>query len=213
MIRLYKLPKPPVLAANEDQWTNDYLGHSPPIPDSVRFRYRRPEINATIRAETHDKCAYCESRMRHVDSGEVDHLLPVSTRPQLIYQWENLTFVCHQCNSAKRNYDDPDHPLIHPYDDNPEDHILFVGPMAVNEPTSLLGQRSIRRLKLNRPALLEERKEQLQRLQDLINTWAALPDNSDKQLCHQEIVTFAESDSEYAAAARFFLRFHGLLSE
>ena len=42
-------------------------------------------------------CAYCEERCK----GEVEHFLPKSLYPHLVYYWSNWLFSCHDCNNSK----------------------------------------------------------------------------------------------------------------
>jgi len=42
-------------------------------------------------------CAYCERR----NKGEVEHFRPKSKFPELVYEWSNWLFACHDCNQAK----------------------------------------------------------------------------------------------------------------
>jgi uncharacterized protein (TIGR02646 family) len=72
--------------------------------------------DALIKAQ-HDKCAFCESKVRHVSHGDVEHYRPkggvrqASNDPLeqpgyfwLAYAWENLFFACQLCNqSFKKN--------------------------------------------------------------------------------------------------------------
>ena len=51
-------------------------------------------------------CGYCERpcnrrRPGKPDSSEVDHFRPRSHFPELTFTWENLIYVCRQCNQAK----------------------------------------------------------------------------------------------------------------
>lgn len=50
-----------------------------------------------LRRVFHSLCAYCEKRC----SGEVDHFLPKSKFPELVYRWSNWIFACHDCNFSK----------------------------------------------------------------------------------------------------------------
>ena len=132
MIRLEKGPEPHVLSQNGTQWTEDYCTglEDGSLTDTQKFRYRHPEIKQTIRAETYDKCAYCESKISHVHPGETDHIFPVSRRPDLFVSWNNLTFVCTECNRQKLDYYSEAEPLVNPYIDQPSDHLIFFGPMV-----------------------------------------------------------------------------------
>ena len=42
-------------------------------------------------------CGYCEVRCK----GVVDHYQPKSQFPQLVYEWANWVFSCHDCNESK----------------------------------------------------------------------------------------------------------------
>ena len=42
-------------------------------------------------------CAFCEERCK----GEVEHFLPKSRYPHLVYYWSNWLFSCHDCNNTK----------------------------------------------------------------------------------------------------------------
>lgn len=53
-------------------------------------------------------CGYCEkpcqgSQPGKPDSNEVDHFQPRDHFPGLTFTWENLIYVCRQCNQAKGN--------------------------------------------------------------------------------------------------------------
>lgn len=53
-------------------------------------------------------CGYCEKPCKRgqpgkPDSGEVDHFRPRQHFPGLTFTWENLIYVCRQCNQAKGN--------------------------------------------------------------------------------------------------------------
>src|SRR6266852_2525323 len=105
MIKLTKGPIPEVLAANSAAWTEEYMQYvqnGEVVPSNVAFRYRHPQIKTALVNETREKCAYCESKNRHVSPGETDHIAPRSRRPDLAFVWDNLTYTCDECNHAKR---------------------------------------------------------------------------------------------------------------
>jgi uncharacterized protein (TIGR02646 family) len=72
--------------------------------------------NALIKAQ-HGKCAFCESQVRHIAHGDVEHYRPKGGYRQngsdslerpgyfwLAYAWQNLFFACQLCNqSFKKN--------------------------------------------------------------------------------------------------------------
>lgn len=137
MIKLNKLPEPTILENNKGVWTQQYLNcvqRGQKAPDFLKYKYREEDIKATLIEETHSKCVYCESKMLHVTFGEIDHILPYSKLPELIFEWENLTLSCPRCNNSKRAYYDPNWPLINPYLDDPKLHFIFFGPMLFSLP-------------------------------------------------------------------------------
>ena len=215
MIQLTKLKKPDVLAKNEDAWRDEYVQSlaEASVRQTVRDRHRHPEIKQTIRREAHDKCAYCESKIGHSQPGDTEHIHPVSKFPALIVSWENLTLACRVCNTAKSDYYNVSEPIIHPYDDDPEAHIVFLGQVAYNAAGDDLGLRTIRFLKLNRTPLLERRNERLQLLKGLVDRWARYPPGNTKDLLKKEIIDYACCDKEFSSLIRWFLRLHANLSD
>ena len=206
MIRLTKQAKPMVLAANEEAWTTEYAnylseGRTPPEP----ARYRHPNIKQALQGETFDKCAYCESKVTHTYFGDVEHILPKSRAPELVVRWENLTFVCAQCNNKKRDYYAPADPLIDPYIDDPEDHIRFYGPVCFEIPGDAKGRATVINLGLSRGSLVERRGDRLEKIQHMMRQWAALPAGQTREAWADQLREEASHSREYTAAVRTFL--------
>lgn len=208
MIRLNKGPAPAILVQNAAAWTEAYLQYTQngeAVPPLVAFRYRHPEIKTALLVETHEKCAYCESKNRHVSPGEIDHIAPRSKRPDLAFRWDNLTYACDECNHAKRDYYSQPEPIINPYLDEPAEHVRFVGPLICQLPGNLVGRRSVQILRLNRASLFERRRERLEELLPLLDQWSQLPEGADKELIRQQIIEQAQEGKEYSAAVKSFL--------
>jgi hypothetical protein len=55
-------------------------------------------------AETHQKCAYCESPTSVVTFGDVEHYRPKSEYWWLAYCYDNYLASCQICNNFKSNY-------------------------------------------------------------------------------------------------------------
>jgi uncharacterized protein (TIGR02646 family) len=75
--------------------------------------YGHEDVKQTLVAMHHGKCCYCESYVRHVSPGTVDHYRPKAASQQragdsfirpgyywLVYDWENLLFSCQICNQT-----------------------------------------------------------------------------------------------------------------
>ena len=60
MIRLTKLAPPPVLIQNAAAWSAEYQG------GTDNRRYAHDDIRTILREKFRRKCAYCESRVKHV---------------------------------------------------------------------------------------------------------------------------------------------------
>ena len=208
MIRVIKGERPRVLDDRAEQWTQEYmnlLNAGDNVPNAVRYRYRHPDIKKALRLESSDKCVYCESKISHVFPGDTDHLAPVSRRPDLYVRWENLAYVCRECNQAKGAYYDQMEPLIDPFSDRPEEHLTFVGPLVFHKPGDDLGMRTVGRLKLRRISLVERRGELLEKLQLMIDRWARMAEGPTREFLKEEIMERVEDSREYAATARAFL--------
>lgn len=112
--------------------------------------------NALIKAQ-HGKCAFCESKIRHIDHGDVEHYRPKGGFRQgsndpleqpgyfwLAYVWENLFLACALCNqSFKRNLfplADPTNRARSHLDDLAAEEPMLLHP-ADDEPTAFIGYR------------------------------------------------------------------------
>ena len=85
--------------------------------DFDRAVYAHPKVKAALEEAQHGKCCYCESKLKHVAPGDVEHYRPKAAVQQdrasplehpgyywLAYEWDNLLFSCTVCNGThKRN--------------------------------------------------------------------------------------------------------------
>lgn len=110
MIKINKDTKPKILEDNAKQWTDEYLTalkQSTPVPPHIKYRYQHNDIKDALEKETHGKCAYCESKIKHVAFGDIEHILPKNKNacPELYVEWTNLTLACEVCNRTnKKDY-------------------------------------------------------------------------------------------------------------
>lgn len=211
MRQLTKGVCPEVLTANAANWTIDILtalaaGRKP--SDAQKARYNHPNIKAAIKTETHDKCAYCESKVAHVDHGDIEHIVPKSKVPARAFDWQNLTLACRICNQSKGDFHSggDDHSgLVDPYKDVPEDHFLFHRELVTPRPDSVKGLLTEEELGLSRGPLLERRKERMDFIDGLIRGYCdataivkpILRNNIYKRCC--------ADDSEYSAMAKTYV--------
>lgn len=200
MIRLTKTAVPAILEEHWTDWTQTLLEKcgTGEKPTQVELgRYNHPDIKNALLAETHSKCAYCESKVRHVTYGDVEHITPKSSAPERRFEWANLTIACDVCNTNKLHHED----VLDPHAINPEDHLAFEGPFvwALDN----VGQTTELRLKLNRLPLIERRTERARALWTLIALATAQQDEKARDALVADITQreLAE-DSEYTALSR-----------
>ena len=60
--------------------------------------YKHPDNKIALKNSTFGKCMYCESKITHIDYGDIEHIKPKSKYPTLKFTWSNLGFACTVCN-------------------------------------------------------------------------------------------------------------------
>jgi uncharacterized protein (TIGR02646 family) len=68
-----------------------------PGPDCSRD-YRSKEVVNALKTMFHGKCYLCEN---DVSNPVVEHFIPHGGNRELEYEWNNLYYSCHRCNSIK----------------------------------------------------------------------------------------------------------------
>lgn len=209
MIRLQKAVPSQELTAKIAKRTEEFLqlrGQGAPVPDALANSYKAADVKALLRAETADKCAYCESKISHVDFGDVEHIIPKVIHPELRYEYSNLTYACGVCNTKKGQYHDVDTPLVNPYLDDPEEHFIAAGPMVLRRQTSDRGLITEKRLLLNRPALVERRTERLEAVATLIDQKARTENNAIRLVLIEQIRQEYGKDKEYSFVVQGYVK-------
>jgi uncharacterized protein (TIGR02646 family) len=168
MIRVDKPNPAPAILLNRGKTTTEANNAAfDADPDAyrnggLRFRFdntlygAKSVKNALIKAQ-HGKCAFCESKITHIDFGDVEHFRPKGGTRQsdaepmalpgyywLAYVWENLFLACSLCNQRfKKNF----FPLADPAkraqshrDDVGAEAALFIDP-AQDAPEECIGFR------------------------------------------------------------------------
>ena len=217
MVRIQKLKEPEILRDNAEKWTKEYLAYiasGETIPVSVRKRYAHKDIKEQLLKETHEKCAYCESKFSHIEPGDIEHIKPKNpeAHPELYVTWTNLTMSCESCNrSGKGTYNNDNEPLINPYTDEIEKEIRGLGPMIFSRNGSRKGQITIDVLKLNRSELIERRAEKLKKIDLMRIRYEEEKNNSYRQILLDEIRDEMSSDKEYSFVIREYCLNYGLI--
>lgn len=208
MIKINKLSEPQVLIDNGNEWTRQHLENIANGVESsayLKSRYNHKDIKEQIVKETNGKCAYCESKLRHIHHGDIEHIFPKSLDESKRFEWNNLTLSCEICNQYKSNKDPFLTHIQDPYASDTENSFLFSGSFVVGLNTKGICTESI--LKLNRAELVERRLERLEKIilifQSAINL--SLPQPVRQNIYNDLVAKEADSSSEYAAMVRCFL--------
>lgn len=167
---LEKGPLPEVLRVNQLAWTQAYVAASKE-ERPAREKWRHSEIKVALRAETDSKCAYCEAKIVDVSYPHVEHIRPKVDFPELAHEWTNLTTACSVCNTQKGDYFVEDAELLNPYVDEVQNSIEHFGPIIDWVAGDIRAEITVRKLDLNRPALVVSRGDRLASIRELYNKW------------------------------------------
>jgi uncharacterized protein (TIGR02646 family) len=188
-------------------WTDELLAaiaEGKKLSDARKNRYNNKEIKQALLTETNGKCAYCESKLRHITYGDIEHIVAKSIDPSRTYDWNNLTAACNVCNTEKADHEG----LVDPYSDDPEQvHFRFMGPMVTIVPGNEPAKLSMHVLRLNRPDLMERRKERVddlgRRLEEIVST----RDEATRRILIKALVeNEVAAQAEFAACVRSYVR-------
>ena len=174
MIEVLRSPKPAVLQRKGSAWLAELNRDvSPAAREKITNKYRHPEIKTALDTMFHGKCAYCESKIRHVSDPHIEHYRPKLTFPQLTFAWDNLLPACGICNSTTykgANFPEANNggPYVNPCIDAPDDHFQFVydpiAKLASVYGKTARGRITERDLGLNRADLRTYRSNQIEKL-------------------------------------------------
>jgi uncharacterized protein (TIGR02646 family) len=209
MIKIDRRPKPRILEKKAEQWRDQLLAATTePERCRLQAKYRHKEVKQTLVEMFHGKCAYCESKITHIDYGHIEHYRPKAGprgRPDLTFEWTNLLLACGICNGGEHKSDrfpeaDEDGPIVNPCEDDPVNHFTFCFDSAVKlasvyglTPRGMLTERL---LGINRPELRSHRSTRIRHLVALAK-FAESDDDAAALLDSAK-----QSDAEYAAFAR-----------
>ncbi len=139
-----------------------------------------------LRDEFTFRCIYCLWRERWCADGaqafSVDHLVPRTTHPAGLYDYENLVYACCQRNALKQHAA----PVLDPCREAFGAHLEVQSDGAVHALTPL-GAMQIALCRLNRPVLLEARRLML----DLL-TLLTTSDTAEARALWQRLCSFPD---------------------
>ena len=217
MIKIKKRKKPQCLLDNAEIWTKEYLSaieSGGKISEEIKNRYNRNDIKDELEKETYGKCAYCESKIKSISFGDIEHILPKNkdARPDLYVEWSNLTIACEVCNREnKKDYYKVDDPLINPVDEDPNDYLKALGPLITYKPGNRKGQITTDILKLNRSELIEKRTERIRQIMNMIDKWAVETNKQYKDILAENILKECTVDKEYSFVIKEFVKQSGIV--
>ena len=172
-------------------------------------RYRHQGIKETLLAETQSKCVYCESKLGHNCPGDIEHKCPKRKRPDLVFDWDNMTIACSECNRRKLEYYDPECMFLDPNIDDVESFVIHLGPLVFNVPGNPRAEVAVRMLELDhfnkRKQLIQRKVEKLEEIRNLIER-ANAADNLSLRAFLLEILTERCSASqEFSGMVKSYL--------
>lgn len=138
--------------------------------------WNRDQIKMPLSASSSDKCAYCETDLKHPSTYmEVEHFLPKSYHEDLVVNWENLLPSCKRCNGVKSDDDIKAKPIVNPYDVDPRSEFVF--DMYCIFGSTELGENTEATLELNDEDLFLSRCRVANKArQELMDIWKDIKD-------------------------------------
>ena len=156
----------------------------------------------------HNKCVFCESRMKHVSNPHIEHYRPKGRKEfeRLMFDWDNWLLSCGRCNEKKWTHfpECNGQPcLLNPATEDPAPHLDFLGAIVIG--LSQRGDETIRLVALDRSPLLYERAAWLLH----VNTLLLLACRADKEEIRKEtrehLIWTMQEDAPYSAMTKAYL--------
>jgi len=161
--------------------------------------YKHQDNKEALRESSYKKCMYCESKISHIDYGDVEHIKPKSIYPQLEFVWENLGYACTRCNRQYKhdNYDITT-PFLNPFVDDPSDYIIASGSILFTKHGDERGDITISGLGLNRLDLIEKRQEKINEIDKVIKACFRTTNTILRDNALSELKKEADDNKEYS---------------
>jgi len=195
--------------------------------------YRNSEVKEVLTFIQYSKCGFCESKITHIDYGDVEHFRPKAGWVQnkerlnkpgyywLAYDWQNLIFSCKKCNQRhKRNLfplfpkstralshnDDisiEDPLFINPNQEDPEEFIEFNLEIPTSINKNKRGIVTIECLGLDRKPLNEQRRDKLKMVNTIYNLAKGYPDTNPELKAKARAVVQEYYDQSHLDSAEY----------
>lgn len=211
MIKITKQSEPVVLKTNKSNWTSElmrYVHSGAKIPDSLQNRYNQPDVKNALKEEAKSKCMYCESSIGHIAFEHIEHYRPKAAHkyPQLTFEWTNLGLACPVCNLNKKDEFDENCTFINPYLENPDDSFIALGHFIYHKPNNPRAELTEKLIDLNRPELIERRKERIDTIRVLIDLYAKESNPTLKKILEKEIDIETSFDKPYSMCVQSIVK-------
>jgi len=181
-----------------------------PNPSALKTDYKNPENKKALLEASFGKCMYCESKIDHVYFGDVEHIKPKGIYTHLTCEWSNLGYVCAKCNNEKREKYSDETPYINPYDENPENFLIALGEVYAVNRGSERGELTINDINLNRPELIERRRDRLNAVSKATIACMRTQNLTLRRIALNAVIKEAEADKEYSFFIKTYLRLQQL---
>jgi uncharacterized protein (TIGR02646 family) len=209
MIRVTRGHAPDVLTRDQARWLKELKrARTRKQLERALSRYQHEDVKNALVALFHGKCAYCESYIRHVDYGHIEHYRPKSKYRRLAFRWSNLVLACGICNGKEYKSDHfplkaQGGPLINPCAEEPSKHLAFeydqVARLASVRGKTKRGETTQRTLGLNREDLRTYRSKYITRLWFIAQRASTDPE---ARILIEEAASESEPYSAFAAVLR-----------
>lgn len=174
MIKVRRTDKPKVLEKNADKWTRSLLAATTKKDrDKVQRKYGHRQVKQALVEMFCGKCAYCESKIIHVDYGHIEHFKPKDRFKGLCFEWSNMLLACGVCNGVEHKSNNfPEKaeggPFVNPCEDDPSEHFVFSYDLKTRLATviekTVRGKITKDLLGLNRNDLRDYRSRQINKI-------------------------------------------------
>ncbi len=206
MRNIQKLAPPDVLVEQKAIWDAAVLSDP---SDHNKSRYRHPDIKVRLLEEAANKCVYCESKIRHNCPGDIEHKVPKGKRLDLMFEWDNMTIACTECNRRKLEYYELTCMFLDPNSDDVESMVLHVGPFVFSVPGTPRAETTIRLLELDsmygRRELIARKLERIEHIKNLVERIVAETSEPLKRVLLDSLQEYCSVSAEYSGMTKTFL--------
>lgn len=148
MRHIQRKNKPAILEKKEQEWLEKFLQNGKSRPDSSKYAHN--EIKTALLAMSHQKCYYCERKVKGVPK-EVDHFIEVAIDQSKAFEWENLYIACTERNKKANHNSIPVTSALDPCKDSDKEivqHITFEDEIITAVNGSEKGLKTIKKYRL-----------------------------------------------------------------